>query len=219
LFLRTVFTANAYNPGMLAALGFRAHSGWAVLIGIAEPVSAPRVVLRRRIETADANIAGSRQPYHAAEGLAFAKAERLIQKCLDSSRRLARAAVEDAVRELQVYGHVTAACGAILSSGRPLPALESILASHALIHAAEGELFRNVVVEAAERCKLQIIGVKAKELVARCQGELASTKHLEEHLSVVGRTLGPPWRQDEKLATLAAWLALAACRQQTQLAR
>jgi len=28
----------------------------------------------------------------------------------------------------------------------------------------------------------------------------------------MGRALGPPWRQDEKLATLAAWLALAAVR-------
>jgi hypothetical protein len=25
----------------------------------------------------------------------------------------------------------------------------------------------------------------------------------------MGRSLGPPWRQDEKLATLAAWLVLA----------
>jgi hypothetical protein len=31
-------------------------------------------------------------------------------------------------------------------------------------------------------------------------------------LADIGRTLGPPWRQDEKYATLAGMLALAARR-------
>lgn len=204
---------------MLAALGFRAHSGWAVLIGITEPVTAPPVLLRRRIETADADIAGSKQPYHAAEGLAYARAEKLIQRCADRSRLLALQAVKDAIRELRDHGHTPAACGAILASGRPLPALESILGSHALIHAAEGELFRNVVMEAAEACKLHITGVKEKELLGRCRDELVKEKAIEGHLANLGRTLGPPWRQDEKLATLVAWLALASCKRQEQRAK
>ena len=30
--------------------------------------------------------------------------------------------------------------------------------------------------------------------------------------STAWRALGPPWRQDEKLATLAAWVSLAALK-------
>ena len=194
---------------MLCALGFRAHSGWSVLVAVTEPLIGPAIEVRRMIETADPRIAGSKQPFHAAEKLPFKEAERHINLCTESSRRLAREAVECAMSDLHRQGHQVIACGALLASGRQLPALGSILASHALIHAAEGELFRNVIILAAEHCKLPVVGVKEKELLARCQDELAPRHVLDKHLADLGRVLGPPWRQDEKLATLAAWLALA----------
>ena len=50
-----------------AALGFRVHSGWTAMVAVARPLSKPVVLERRRIETADAAILGSKQPYHAAE--------------------------------------------------------------------------------------------------------------------------------------------------------
>ena len=52
-----------------AALGFRAHSGWAALVVVAGDPRAPEVVLRERIEMADPELPGSKQPYHAAEEL------------------------------------------------------------------------------------------------------------------------------------------------------
>jgi hypothetical protein len=33
---------------------------------------------------------------------------------------------------------------------------------------------------------------------------------LQSYLQKMGRELGPPWTEDEKYATLAAWLALSA---------
>jgi hypothetical protein len=196
---------------MLAALGFRAHSGWAALVAVTEPISSPAVVLRRRILTADPNIAGSKQPFHAAEDWPLAKAEKYIEHCSDSSHQLALEAVRKAVDELQQAGHVPIACGAIVGSGRQLPELQRILASHALLHAAEGEFFRNVIAAATERCKLRNVCVKERELLERCRSELAPEKELQKHLAALGRALGPPWRQDEKFATLAAWLALSTC--------
>ena len=85
-----------------------------------------------------------------------------------------------------------------------------VLASHALIHTAEGEFFRNVVSEACKHHDVQVIAVKEKELPARFQNERPiSQKALDQHLSAIGRILGPPWRQDEKFATIVTWLALA----------
>lgn len=60
---------------------------------------------------------------------------------------------------------------------------------------------------------LPVVEIRESELMPRCTGELhlppeGATRMLTE----LGRTLGPPWRQDEKLATLAAMLALAARR-------
>jgi hypothetical protein len=56
---------------MLCALGFRAHSGWSVLVAVTEPLIGPAIEVRRMIETADPRIAGSKQPFHAAEKLPF----------------------------------------------------------------------------------------------------------------------------------------------------
>ena len=32
---------------------------------------------------------------------------------------------------------------------------------------------------------------------------------LQQLIDGLGKSLGPPWRQDEKLASMAAWIALA----------
>jgi hypothetical protein len=100
-------------------------------------------------------------------------------------------------------------CGLLLASGRPLPALDKILASHALIHTADGELFREALLHASARCGLRDFRIKDKELLARTgQVFRAKPNELMRRLTELGRSFGAPWSQDEKFATLAAWLAL-----------
>ena len=193
-----------------AAIGFRAHSGWAVAVAVAGSPAEPRVLERRRIETADAAIPGSKQPYHAAEGLSLGKAEALIGRCRESSLRLARDGVSAAVAALAGQGHKVVAGGILLASGRPLPGLAAVLASHALIHTAEGELFREVLVRAGEHCGLPVTRVKEREIWEKGAAVFGlAAAELQRQIDGLGRALGPPWRQDEKLASLAAWIALA----------
>src|SRR5260370_31032827 len=134
---------------MRTALGFRAHSGWAAMVAVAGTIDARRVLERRRIAIADAELPGSKQPYHAAAELPFPKAEALVRKAIESSRGLAMEAMEAVVKGLRAQGHEVAGCGIVLGSGKALPALEGILASHPLIHTAEGEVVRDVLVWAA----------------------------------------------------------------------
>ena len=174
------------------ALGCRAHSGWAALVALAGPARSPTVVDRRRITLADAAIEGSKQPYHEAEDKKPREAERLLARCIDSSRALARAGLGAVVKELGARDQRVVGCGVLLGSGRALPEdVHKILASHALIHAAEGEMYRDVL-------------VRASEATGRPGAEL------QRRVAEMGRSLGPPWRQDEKLATLVAWVVLAA---------
>jgi hypothetical protein len=150
------------------------------------------------------------QPYHFAEGLDLKKAERWIEQCLNTSERLARDAIAVTVTKLQQQGYRVRACGLVCSSARPLPELVSVLASHALIHTAEGEMFRDALTRASAHHGLPVLGVKERELFDRCTADLDMTQQeTESRLAELGRMLGPPWRQDEKFATLAAWLALA----------
>ena len=191
-------------------LGFRAHSGWAAVVAVAVSGGKPSVLERCRMETADAAIQGSRQPYHAAERLSFREAESLIQVCRESSARLAADAVHALVARLARGGHRVAGTSILFASGRPLPDLAAILQSHALIHAAEGEFFREVLVGASERCSLPVTRVNEREVWDRGGAALrSSAADLQRIIGELGRWLGPPWRQDEKLASLAAWIALA----------
>jgi len=193
------------------ALGFRVHSGWAVAIVIAGPIEAPAILDRRRIEIADAEIAGSKQPYHAAQELELKEAEKLIARCTNASVRLAKRAVAVAIEDALAKGVSVSTSGVLTGSGRPLPALKTILSSHPLLHTAEGELFRNAVMVACTDCGLPIFTVKENEVLVRSSSELRiSEQAIQQHLGRMGKVVGSPWRQDEKLATRMAWLSLAA---------
>jgi hypothetical protein len=125
------------------------------------------VIHRRRIVTADPDIRGSKQPFHAAEPLKLADAQVLIDKCTESTRRLSREALRGVIIDLREKDIEVIGCGVILGSGRSLPALEAILASHALLHTAEGEFYRQALVEAGEHCGLPVVGLKEREAYER----------------------------------------------------
>jgi hypothetical protein len=183
---------------MRIALGFRSHSGWAALVAVAGTIDAPRVLERRKIVIADPEMPGSKQPYHAAAELPFPEGEALVRRAIESSRALALEALSARVKALRSRGHEVAGCGVVLGSGKALPPLENVLASHALIHTAEGEMFRDVLVWAAEECRLPVMGVREKSL------DPASL----ERIGSLGKLIGPPWTQDQKYATVAAFMAL-----------
>ena len=193
-----------------AALGFRAHSGWAAVVVLGGPASSPVVVDRRRIEIADPKIRGSKQPFHAAEPLDFKDAEKLIQRCTDSTRLLALNAVRAVLDDIQKKGYQVVGCGLLTGSGRPLPGLEAILASHPLLHAAEGEFFREALVCASERCGLPVTRVRERELLEHASVVLSlPADKMQRRIAELGQSIGPPWAQDQKQAALVAWLALA----------
>lgn len=198
-----------------AAFGFRAHSGWAAVVAVANPpqsravLAEPVVVDRRRIELVDAGVPGSVQPYHAAAEMDPQRAEEWVKRCRERARLLAQRALDVLIGDLKSY-HVVA-CGILLASGRPLPDLAATLASHALIHTAKGELFRDALRRASGQWGLPVTGVKEREVYTRCADEFGmKVDTLGHRVTEMGRAVGSPWRQDEKLAALAGWLALAA---------
>ena len=193
-----------------AALGFRAHSGWAALVALTGSPAAPAVILRRRLEIADPHISGSKQPFHAAEPMKFEDAESYIRRCTKSTRSLADAAVRDAVAEMSAMGLRVAGSCVLQGSGRPTGDLAKILSAHPLIHTAEGEFFRNALKQACESAGLKFSGVKERDLVDHAATVLRiPVAELERRATELGKGIGPPWTQDQKLSAIAAWLVLA----------
>lgn len=193
-----------------AALGFRAHSGWAAVVALAGLVRSPAVVVRTRIELVGPGNPHARQPYHAAAELELKQAEKLIAQCLKETKQMARQGLRILIKDLRKKGYEVSGCCVLQASGRSLPALEKILASHPLLHTAEGILFRHVLAHAGEHCKLPVAAVRERELFMQGTAKLRiSTDELQRRLTEMGKPFGPPWGQDEKFAALAAWLALA----------
>jgi hypothetical protein len=184
------------RSGEAVYLGFRAHSGWAAMIAAADGPDGPRVLHRRRIELADASMPV--QPYHAAEPMPYSKAEAFIARCLTTSCKLARQELEAAIARLAPR-RVRAAC-VLDSSARPLPDLRSVLAAHPLIHTAEGEMYREAIRTACADLGIAVVRVRERDVWADAPAEA---------IARIGKELGPPWTQDQKLATAAA---LAAAR-------
>jgi hypothetical protein len=194
---------------MRAALGFRPHTGWTCAVALGGDVRSPEVVARRRLELSDPAVPW--QPYHAASQLRLDAAADLVGEAERVAAEAATAALGDLVETLRAAGHDVV--GAAVPAGKAaIPAsLEKVLASHPLMHAAEGQLFRDVLAEAAAAHGLAVWRVPAHALAEYVCAELGCTGDtLRDLLAGLGRTIGPPWRQDEKEATLAAWIALLA---------
>jgi hypothetical protein len=105
----------------------------------------------------------------------------------------------------------------LLSSGRPLPTFEKILAAHALIHAAEGEFFRQAFRDAAEALKIPVTGIRERELESQAEVVFGSAAPgLQKEIAGLSRLLGPPWTADQKLAALAAAVLLAQTQRSTK---
>jgi len=193
-----------------AAIGFRVHSGWAAVVAVCVDRGSPVVLVRQRVHLVETFTYEFRQPYHTAEKMLIGQAREFIARMQAEARRLACSAVRELVSRTQEQGVKLTRCGLLLASGRALPGLEKILASHALIHTADGELFREALLHASARCGLRDFTIKEKELLDRA-GQVFRSKpnELMRRVTDFRRSLGSPWSQDEKFATLAAWLALA----------
>lgn len=168
------------------AMAFRCHSGWAVAVLLAGSTRSPVVIERRRIELTPARL--PRQPYHAVAE-AGARPEVIAEV-----ERAATGVVAD------LLGSTDGLVGVgLVAADRRVPAeLDRILASHALLHAAEGQLYEQAVLEGAAQVGLPVHVVDPKTLA------------VPEAVERLRQSIGAPWQQDHKWAAVAGLAALAA---------
>src|SRR6266496_5310972 len=83
----------------VAALGCRAHTGWAALVVVAGRFARPEILLRGRAELADPSGRVRRNVYQAARGLEPAAAAPLVAAAERIAADQATAALERTVRD------------------------------------------------------------------------------------------------------------------------
>jgi hypothetical protein len=177
-------------PRNSAAIGLRAHSGWAVLVAVADDTP----ILRRRIDMIESKAFRANQPYHAAAEMPLADAESFLKRTADECVKRAVAAIADALAALAADGYPVRHATVLQASGKPLPNLPKILAAHPLIHTAEGVFFREVLERACRERGLTVATLKERDV----------PPELVAHYAAMSKVLGPPWTVDEKLAAAAA---------------
>ena len=164
------------------------------------------VVERRRVAYEPDN---TRFIYHHAAEIARNKAEPLIATARLQAADKACKQLQDLISAVSASG--TAVVGACVPGrNSKLPgALGDILAVHARIHAAEGAFYRDILADA-----LRGLGVPVRRAPERDLWAIAGTEmdcredRLRDRLAALGKELGPPWSEDQKLACLAAFIAL-----------
>lgn len=192
-----------------AAIGIRVHSGWGALVVVSGAAGTEEVIERRRVAITDPRMAGAVQPYHFAVKLPSRQAEQHVAKCAAASASLALIDLRALLQQLGGRGYRVAGACILLSSGRPLPEFTRVLASHALIHTAEGEFFRHAFRAAFERLKIPVTGIRERELEAEAQAKFGKgAAKLQARIAGMGRSLGPPWTTDQKNAALAGFMVL-----------
>ena len=192
------------------ALGFRTHLGWAAVVSLGGSIDDPRLIERKRLTMSDPAVPESAEPYHAARGVDLDEAEGVVHQGREVVRAVTTRGVRSLVDALRDQGYELVGSAILTGKGRAPAGLAQTLASHAMVHVAEGLMFREALREGSERCSLPVCGLLEREAYEQTAAVLrVSPQHLQERVDAFGRELGPPWQKDQKLAAGAAWFALA----------
>jgi hypothetical protein len=198
------------------ALGFRAGRGGAVVVGIA--LDGPRVVLSKFLATAADGDRLSLEPYHVAaemardaKGKVPAKAVAAVAEGRKRQDKLAVKNLNDIVRHLNDAGCKPVVAALLVNrAGWITDLLEYSLFAPEHPPVAEGLAVRDALRSAFVRGGMDVVELDEKSLPDVAWKELQlSPAAMESRLKELGAAAGRPWRREQKLACLSAWIAIA----------
>lgn len=206
--MRTLGPKNASRP---AAIGLRAQKGGAIVVAIAVEAGEPRILLSTAIKTHGPGDRLSLEPYGVAAemaGDAPAEAAAAVAEGRERQDRLAAENLRTAIRHLEPE----AALAALLvnRAGWITDRLSYSLAWPEHVPVAELLAVRDALRFGVRECGIDLVELDEKSLfdVAAERLEM-SPEEIEARLKALGASVGKPWRKEQKLACLAAWVAIA----------
>jgi hypothetical protein len=187
--------------------GFAIHTGWAAAVLVAGDAGRPVVVDRRRVTLCPEAL--PRQVYHAAQDLPPAKAALLVREVHEAVDELTGSVLDQLADVAGAHGLLVAV--GVTGFPRDVPALDTVLRSHALLHLAEGELYRGAICDAADARGLAVVPIHPKDGINDTAHALgAAPGPFAQRLVSLRAELGAPWQADHRLATAAGLAALHA---------
>ena len=191
------------KPG--AALGFRVKSGWAAAILLTGSARSPQLCDVQRIDLSDPRLPETRQPYHAAMGR-LETDTRKINRRVDVVRRIAEKSIAKLLAGYRQQ-NFTIKRAALVVGSQIDP--HSVTNPHIRAHALEGQLFRSVLQESLHAHRILSDVLIERDAYARASVRLKqSNENVRRVIQKFGRDTKAPWRAEQKLAAVAAWVAL-----------
>jgi hypothetical protein len=185
-------------------LGFRVKSGWAASILLIGSIRSPKLSDSRVIELSDPHDPTTRQPYHAAMGKLETNAAKLKRRT-QSVNRTAKKSVADLLKQYANEGY--AVCHAGLVIGSQIDP-DTIANSHIRAHALEGRFFRAALAGALQARGVRCSTFTERDIYVTAAKSLErSPDRVKDTIASLGRSVNGPWRADQKLAALAAWMS------------
>lgn len=176
------------------AIGLRAQKGGAVIVALSLAADGPRLLLSEFLPTAAEGDRLAFEPYRAASGMPLAEAAAAVAEGRQRQD-------ETAARNLQAF----------IVRLEEKPAAAALLVNRAgwitdlLGYSREWAehipVAENLAVREALRFAVRECGLKLMELDEKTLPDPA------EYLEPLGKVAVKPWRKEQKLACVAAWLA------------
>lgn len=187
----------------MIAIGLRAQKGGAVAIGLEIEKGEPKLLFSTVLATGMADDPLSFEPYRTAAALPRAEAVAAVAEGRKRQERLAAESLRNLVKAPGVAGLLVNRAGWITDL------LDYSLAWPEHIPVAELLAVREALRTGCRESKITLAELDEKSLPERAPDLLGlSSEQIEARLKALGAVAGKPWRKEQKLACLAAWVAL-----------
>jgi hypothetical protein len=174
-------------------VGVADHAGWAVLVTVGE---GGRLVDRRRVELIDDGL--PKLPHHhEAQGLPVREAVELIERVRASAQRRAVECLDALASEIAVVGIALRTCPTLP------PTVAERIENYRAQNVADSVMYREALADAAKARDWTVHWYVEKTVFGEA-AEALGIDSVDAMLHEVGRSIGPPWRKDHRVAMAAA---------------
>ena len=192
-------------------VGLRAQKGGAVCVAVTAGPDGPRVILATFLPTAAGGDRLAFEPYGVAREMVLDGRKADAATAVAEGRRRQDEAAADGLRQVMTQLDTERVTVALLVNRagwiNDLLAYSLEWAEH--VPVAEGLAVREAWRAGCRSCELKLAECDEKSLPEQAMSTFGlSQADIDAHLKAMGATAGKPWRKEQKLAALAAWVAL-----------
>jgi hypothetical protein len=171
------------------------------------PISAPVLLCCKSVLLSDPKEPGSKQPYHLALELSAQEAAPMVRKLCKVVASAASRSVQDLLQQAADANYVVRGAALVVGS---LVDPASLHNEHIRAHGLEGQLFRKVLEDACLSQGIPCTVMLEKAAYAKAASVLRKTPAQAKRIAAsLGESHNGSWRTEEKLAAIAAWMALS----------